>query len=433
MKKSLLKNERLRASYLRVEHPSGLTILLYPMPEFSTAYALFGTNYGSVDNCFKTGADKDFVHVPDGIAHFLEHKLFESEDGDAFSLFAETGADANAYTSFDKTCYVFSCTDRFEDSLKALLTFVQAPYFTQQTVEKEQGIIGQEIRMYDDSPGWRVMFDLLECLYESSPVKVDIAGTVESIAEINADLLYRCYRTFYNLSNMVLAVSGNFDPDRALAIIEENLKPSEPVRIERAPYNEPDGICKKETFRHMDVSLPYFYMGYKIRPEEDPMEFQRQQYELEILHDLLAGPSSDLNEELLEAGLINSSFGDEVLAGRGFLASMFGGESRDPRKVRDRFLETVEKARREGFSEEDFLSAKNAMYGRMLRGLNDVENAATAMLTAEMAGVGLFDTIDLLASVKLADVEKRLETFDSERLALSVILPREGEYASLYK
>jgi len=431
MKKTILKHERLRAEYIRAEHPSGLVILLYPMPEFSTSYALFGTNYGSVDNCFRTDADEDFVCVPDGIAHFLEHKLFESEDGDAFSLFAETGADANAYTSFDKTCYLFSCTDRFEDSLKALLTFVQSPYFTQATVEKEQGIIGQEIRMYDDSPGWKVMFDLLQCLYETSPVRVDIAGTVDSIAKIDADLLYRCYNTFYNLSNMVLAIGGNFDPDRALAIIEENLKDSKAVRIERAPYSEPDTICEKEHFRHMDVALPYFYMGCKIRPSEDPLGFQRQQYELEILHDLLAGSSSDFYEEMLESGLLNSGFGDEVFAGRGFLASLFGGESRDPKKVRDRFLEKVEEAKKNGFDEADFLSAKNAMYGRMIRGLNDVENAATAMLNAEMAEVGLFETLDLLASVTLADVEKYLDNFAPDRFALSVILPREGEYASL--
>lgn len=211
MNKEILTNERLGEQYIRVVHPSGLTILLCPMPDFATTYALFGTNYGSVDNCFKTDPEAEFTKLPDGIAHFLEHKLFESEDGDAFSLFAETGASANAYTSFDKTCYLFSCTDAFIPSLKALLTFVQAPYFTQQTVEKEQGIIGQEIRMYEDSPGWQVTFQLLEALYHDNPVKVDIAGTVESIAQIDADLLYRCYHTFYNLSNMVLSIAGKFD------------------------------------------------------------------------------------------------------------------------------------------------------------------------------------------------------------------------------
>ncbi|MDD6033052.1 MAG: pitrilysin family protein [Oscillospiraceae bacterium] len=428
MEFTMMKNSRLGEQYLRAEHPSGLKILLYPMPEFSTAYALFGTNYGSVDNCFKTEQDGDFVHVPDGIAHFLEHKLFESEDGDAFTLFAETGADANAYTSFDRTCYLFSCTDRFAESLKALLTFVQSPYFTPQTVQKEQGIIGQEIRMYDDSPGWKVMFGLLECLYQNSPVRVDIAGTEESIAKIDADLLYRCYRTFYSLSNMVLAIAGRFDPEEAMAVIEAQLKPSAPVTIVRAPYDEPDGACMAEKEHRMDVSLPLFYFGYKLPPEEDPRAFLKQQYELEILHDLLAGSSSDFYEEMVQQGLLNSGFGSEVFSGRGFLVSMFGGESRDPRRVRDCFLAAVDKAAREGFPEEDFLSAKNAMYGRMVRGLNDVENAATALLNAEMSGTGLFESLEISAAVTLEDVMARLSSLRRDRMALSLILPKSEEH-----
>ena len=296
MNKEILTNERLGEQYIRVVHPSGLTILLCPMPDFATTYALFGTNYGSVDNCFKTDPEAEFIKLPDGIAHFLEHKLFESEDGDAFSLFAETGASANAYTSFDKTCYLFSCTDAFIPSLKALLTFVQAPYFTQQTVEKEQGIIGQEIRMYEDSPGWQVTFQLLEALYHDNPVKVDIAGTVESIAQIDADLLYRCYHTFYNLSNMVLSIAGKFDPDEALAVIEENLKPAEPKSIFFPPYTEPAEPVTSFAQREMDVSMPLFQLGFKIPPEEEPAAFLRQQYELEMLHELLAGTTSSFYE-----------------------------------------------------------------------------------------------------------------------------------------
>ena len=177
MNKEVISDARLGISYIRCKHPSGLTVLLYPMKGFSTAYALFGTNYGSVDTCFRKKGEPSFTTVPEGIAHYLEHKLFESEDGDAFRLFAETGADANAYTSFDRTCYLFSCTSNFSESLRALLTFVQHPYFTKETVQKEQGIIGQEIRMYQDSAGWRVLFELLGCLYENSPVRSEIAGT----------------------------------------------------------------------------------------------------------------------------------------------------------------------------------------------------------------------------------------------------------------
>ena len=231
MRKTVIESPRLGEKYLRLEHESGLVILLYPMKGFSTAYALFGTKYGSIDSVFKTPEDPDFIRVPDGIAHYLEHKLFESEEGNVDQLFARTGADSNAFTSFDKTCYLFSCTRQFEESFRYLLRFVQDPYFTPETVAKEQGIIGQEIRMYEDSPDWRVMLNLLGALYAENPVRLDIAGTVESISHITADILYRCYRTFYNLSNMVVTVAGNFDPDAAERILEEELKPGKPVEI----------------------------------------------------------------------------------------------------------------------------------------------------------------------------------------------------------
>jgi predicted Zn-dependent peptidase len=184
-----IKSERTGERYLEIDHPSGLKIVLYPKEGYTSTYAVFGTKYGSIDRSFKKSGDEKIHEVPAGIAHFLEHKLFESEDGDAFEKYAKTGASANAYTSFDATCYLFSCTENLMESLEILMNFVQNPYFTAQTVEKEQGIIGQEIRMYDDDPQWRVMFNLLGALYHNHPVKIDIAGSVESIAEINADLL----------------------------------------------------------------------------------------------------------------------------------------------------------------------------------------------------------------------------------------------------
>ena len=206
-----IKSDRVGDKYYEVEHSSGLKIFIYPKENNNSTYAVFGTKYGSVDVNFKTSDEKETNTVPAGIAHYLEHKLFESEDGDAFTRYAKTGASANAYTSFDKTCYLFSCTENVYESLEILLDFVQTPYFTEQTVQKEQGIIGQEIRMYDDDPQWRVMFNLLRAMYHNHPVRVDIAGTVESIAEITPELLYKCYHTFYNLNNMVLCVAGNVD------------------------------------------------------------------------------------------------------------------------------------------------------------------------------------------------------------------------------
>ena len=210
MEKTIIRSERLGIEVCRIKHDSGLTMLLCPMEGFSTAYAAFTTKLGSVDTRFKTQDDADFVDVPEGVAHFLEHKMFENEEGDAFARYAKTGASANAFTSFDRTSYLFACTDRFSESLEILLDFVRRPYFTEASVQKEQGIIGQEIRMYDDSGDWRVMFNLLGALYHNHPVRIDIAGTVESIVQIDHELLYRCHRTFYHLNNMVLCVAGNF-------------------------------------------------------------------------------------------------------------------------------------------------------------------------------------------------------------------------------
>ncbi len=426
MKKNIIKSSRINEEYIRIEHPSGLVILLYPMKEFNTSYALFGTKYGSIDNFFKTDKDDDFVKVPDGIAHFLEHKLFESEDGDAFTLFAKTGAEANAFTSFDKTCYLFSCTDNFKESLEALLSFVQAPFFTQQTVEKEQGIIGQEIRMYEDLPSWRVMFNLLEGLYVKNPVKVDIAGTVESIAEIDAQLLYHCYNTFYNLSNMVISIAGNFDTEEALNIINNGLKDSSPISIERRSYDEPYEINKNKVTQNLDVSVPLFYFGYKVVPKKDPYENLRQQIELEILLDMLAGQTSDFYNDMYEKGLLNLNFGTEVFGGRGFLATMFGGESKDPLKVLEAFNDMIKEKRKTSLSESDFLSCRNALYGKTLKGMNDAENIATAMLSYEMSNVGLFDMIDVIANTSFEDIVNCFERdFDDKCQSVSIVFSNE--------
>ena len=197
-----INNELLGDKYFEIDHKSGLKIFVYPKVNFSSSYAIFGTKYGSIDNCFKTEGDKVYTEVPEGIAHFLEHKLFESEELDAFARYAETGASANAYTTFDKTCYLFSCSANFSSSLEILLDFVTKPYFTPETVKKEQGIIGQEIKMTNDEPGWASLFTLLKAMYKHHPVQIDIAGTTESIAEITDELLYKCYNTFYSLNNM---------------------------------------------------------------------------------------------------------------------------------------------------------------------------------------------------------------------------------------
>ncbi|MDE6579618.1 MAG: insulinase family protein, partial [Ruminiclostridium sp.] len=265
-KKETIENFRIGEKYIRIKHPSGCTICLYPMKEYSSAYAMFGTNYGSMDNVFKTDEDEDFITVPDGIAHYLEHKLFESDECDAFSQFAKTGANANAFTSFDRTVYLFSCSQKFEENLEILLKFVQNPYFTDENVEKERGIITQEIDMYRDDPGWRVFFNGYGAIYHNNPLRINIVGSAESIAEIDKDLLYRCYNAFYNLNNMVLSIAGSFDVDKALDICDRLLIPSKDNKLERKVFDEPYEVKEKSVTIKLPCSQPMFSIMYKFPP-----------------------------------------------------------------------------------------------------------------------------------------------------------------------
>lgn len=423
MEKKIVKNERTGEQHTYVKHPTGLDIYIWKMKDYSTSYALFGTKYGSVNTKFKTKDEPDFITVPNGIAHYLEHKLFENEDCDVFSLYAKTGASANAYTSFDKTCYLFSCTDNVYESLEILLKFVQNPYFTPENVQKEQGIIGQEIRMYDDNAGWRVFFNMLQGMYHNHPVKIDIAGTVESIAEINADLLYKCYYTFYNLNNMVLSIAGDIDEDRVLELCDKLLKQGGNPELETAFEPEPESVCQKEVTQKLEVAIPLFNIGFKAKPESG-IEALKADTETNFVIYLLAGNSSDLYKRLYDGGLINSSFSAEVFRGDGYFCSIFGGESRNPRLVRDKIIEEIERCKKEGLDEKRFNIFKKTYYGGLIRNLGDAESIATNMLNAGMEKLSAFDVIETVAAVTFEDVSRRLETqFNPKNVTLSIIEP----------
>ena len=419
-------SRRLGEGYTRIEHPSGLTLMLCPMKGYSTAYALFAARCGSIDDSFSTG-DGEMVQVPNGIAHFLEHKLFESEEGDAFEQYAKTGASANAYTSFDRTAYLFGCTDRFRESLEILLNLVTTPYFTEQTVKKEQGIIGQEIRMYDDDPDWRVYFNLLGALYQEHPIRIDIAGTVESIAEISADLLYRCYNAFYNLNNMVLSIAGNFEIKDVVEACDKILKPAAPVRVSTREVREPDEIRARRVEQTLEVAAPLFQIGFKGRAKSY-RENILAQVTGELVCDLIAGESTALYRELYDEGLINAVFDTEVMAGPNYLVNIFSGESRDPDAVFARLTDGVRALQERGISEEDFERARRAAYGRYVGIYGNVESMAGMMVLAKLADFGAYEPLDLLGELTLNDAQAFLrENFDTERCALSVVRgPREA-------
>lgn len=424
MERTVIRNENLGEEYYQYKHKSGLTIYLYPMKKFSSSYAVFGTKYGSIDTTFKTDKENEFVTVPEGIAHFLEHKLFESEDGSAFELFAKTGASANAFTAFDRTCYLFSTTSNFEESLKALVTFVQNPYFTKENVEKEQGIIGQEIRMYEDEPEWRVMFNLLGCLYHNNPVKIDIAGTKESIAKIDDKLLYKCYNAFYNLNNMVIAVSGNFDEERAIGIIEENLKEVEKVEVTSIVPDEPDEIVQKEYVQKLGVATPLFSIGYKEKPLTGK-EGLKTRLCYSLIFNAVMGNGSDFYRELYKDGLITtSSFGYQVFDGRGFLTNMISGESQKSKLVMARIVDEFERVKETGIDEETFNRVKKKVYGGKIIGANDVESTALSLIDAHFYDNEYFEEFEILRNITLDDVNRVLRSsFNKDRVAISIVNP----------
>ena len=422
-----ISNDLLLDSYYEIKHKSGLKILVYPKEGYSTTYAVFGTNYGSIDTFIKR-AGEEASPIPEGTAHFLEHKLFESEELDAFERFAKTGASANAYTSFDKTCYLFSCSSNFKENLGILLDFVQHPYFTQKTVEKEQGIIGQEIRMYQDQPEWQVLFNLLRCLYHKHPVKIDIAGTVESISHITADMLYGCYNNFYNLNNMVLAVVGNTTVDEVLAVADEYLENKEAVVVERADYGEPDEIVMDYMEEKLSVSMPLFTLGYKEKSGENQIKSLRDKILTSLILEYIAGDTSPLYDKLFSEGLINTGFGSEYFTGYGYAAVIFSGESKDPQKVCACIREEIARVKREGIAAEDFERIKKMHYGRAIMDYNDVDGLANVLVSSEFEGYHLFDEIDIYRTITLDDATKRLiELFAEERSALSVIYPNKEQ------
>lgn len=417
----IVESSALGEKYYEIDHKSGLKIFVMPKENYKSTYAVFGTKYGSIDTRFKRSDSDEFTVVPEGIAHFLEHKLFESEELDAFTRYAETGASANAYTSFDKTCYLFQCSDRFEDSLRILLDFVTHPYFTKETVEKEQGIIGQEITMYYDVAGWMSTFNLLRCLYKNHPVRIDIAGTVESISEITDKLLYDCYNTFYNLYNMALVVVGNANADRIVAICDECLEKAEDVSVERSFEDEPRDIVKAYDEYHLAMSVPVFSFGYKEKCET-PERTLKEIVETNILLEVLIGESSPLYSSLIEKGLINSQFSKEYFVGYGYEAIMFDGESTNPQAVADEIKREVARLKKDGIDDELFETVRRNLYGKEIMQYNDIDAVANGMISCYFSDYGIFDTMDIYKNVTKADIEKRfLEVMDEKYSALSVV------------
>ncbi|MBR2805634.1 MAG: insulinase family protein [Oscillospiraceae bacterium] len=404
---------------------NGLTILTCPMPEKSSAFALFGTKFGSVDQHFML--DGREITVPSGTAHFLEHKLFENEDSDAFKLFARTGASSNAYTSYDRTCFVFQATDGFYDSLRILLSFVREPYFTKETIDKEQGIISEEIRMYSDSPVWQLLAGVLGLVYEKHPIREDIAGTEESIGRITPEMLYDCYNAFYTPDNMVLSIAGKFDEEKTIEICREALSDMKRRDSKKLPVREGCEVAVRSGSREMSVAMKQFSYAYKEKAFPVEKQYMSELY-LEILLYIMAGSTSRLYGELYDDGLINSSFGFEILEGDDFMSVIFSGDSRDPEETVRRIEKAIEGFKRNGIPNVRVEEVRRLLLGDTVCCMDEPEAAASEMAAAYFKKGSVYDKISAVCAVNRQDLEKMLsEHFDSSKAALFIINPKESK------
>ena len=418
----------LKEKYYLYRHPSGLDIYIFPK-KMTSAYAFFGTRFGSVDNTFKTSKDGDFVTVPDGIAHFLEHKLFANEDGsDSFERFSEYGADANAYTSFNRTTYYFGCTENFDAALTELLSFVTHPYFTEESVAKEIGIIDEEIKMYEDNPSDRCYYGMLDGLYQNHSVKRNICGSPESIRKITPDLLYDCYRVFYSLSNMVLAVCGDIEPERIIKIADSVLpKDSPKTEIIRSNENlyEKKEVARTYTEQRMNVAKPWFFIGIKdtdIPPT--PEGIMKKDILMMILNDMLFSECTDFYNELLDSELIypNLRYGYSIC--ESFAFNSISGVADEPRKVLEKLISYIDTLKEKGLSKEDFIRAKRVMYAEFVKLFDSTEGIANQLFSYACDGTDIFTNHTLISSVTFEEVEELFKsTFNKEYITLSAVLP----------
>jgi predicted Zn-dependent peptidase len=402
---------------------NGLEVFILPKPGFTKTYATFTTRYGSIDNHFIPPGGAE-IKVPDGIAHFLEHKMFEEPEGDIFSKFASQGASANAYTSFDRTVYLFTATHEVEANLDTLLHFVQNPYFTDENVDKEKGIIVQEIDMYRDNPDWRVYFGLIEALYQKHPVHIDIAGTADSVRSITKEMLYDCYNTFYHPSNMTLFVVGGVDPLETMERVKRDQasKTFAPGgEIKRLFEEEPKLVKEKKKELQLPVSLPKCLFGFKEEPNEDD-DAVRHELASKLMLEALLGASSTLYQQLYDDNLISDGFGHEYNTGPGYSFSIIGGETRDPDELVSRVSEALYAAAKSGITSEIFERTRRKKIGAFLRMMNSPESIASEFTRYRHKGGDLFEVVEVYESLTLDEINQRIrEHADPSRRAISIV------------
>lgn len=402
---------------------NGLTIMIIPKKDIQKKYVIFGTNFGSIDNNFVIPGKNESIEIPDGVAHFLEHKMFEQKNGvNSLDKLSSLGVNANAYTTNDHTAYLFEGTDNFYEALDELMDYIQNPYFTDENVEKEKGIIAQEIRMYDDHPGWQVYMNAMKCMYNANPIRIDTAGTVESISEINKEILYNCYNTFYHPSNMAIVLCGDFEPEKILEEVKKRLLKKEAIgEIKRIYPEEREEIYKKEITVEMEVSNPLFILGFKDKIPNDK-ELVKKHIAIEILLNILIGKSSELYKKLYEEGYLLSQPDLEYEVSKQFAHILISGQSKNPKKVIEEIQEQIKKLKEKKLNKEEFSRIKKKIYGEYVTEYNDVGSIARMFLADYFKGVNSFEYIENYNLVSIEYAQQILEEcFKEEDSVISIV------------
>ena len=418
--------ERIGEEVFRATLPNGLPVYIVPKKGFSRKYALFATRYGGMDMRFEK--DGQWLDTPAGIAHYLEHKMFDTEEGNALQELAKNGAEPNAFTSNAITCYYFDATEKFYESLEILLSFVSVPYFTDESVQKEQGIIAQEIGMIEDNPEWQVYKQLMQALYHTSPARTPVAGSVESISHITAQTLYDCHKAFYTPANMCLVVVGDVKPERIIASANQIL-PAKSGPLIRRDYGAEEELTAAEHLvsAAMEVSMPTFLVGFKCPPQHGGEQQHRFTAIGELACDVLMGESSPLYARLYAEGLINGSFGAafDLLPGASYVYA--GGDSKDPQAVAEAILAEAQRLVSQGVDGDYYRRVVNANFGAALKALNSFESIAVSMAEGCFQGYDPYRFPEVYDSITVEDVLDFLrQNMTRDHMALSVITPKEA-------
>lgn len=397
------------------ELDNGLKLFIIPKPGFQKTFVTYTTQFGSLDNHFKPLGSNEFVKVPDGVAHFLEHKLFEKEEEDLFTAFAEENAQANAFTSFDRTSYLFSATNHLESNIKRLLTMVETPYFTEETVNKEKGIIAEEIKMYQEQPGYKLMFNTLRAMYSKYPIRVDIAGSVDSIYDITKDDLYLCYETFYHPSNMVLFVVGDVDPQSIVDLVDNHEKQRNKTnqpQIERAQIKEPEEVNTHTVTEKMKLQSPRLMLGFKNQPlNESSEKYVQRDLEMTFFYELIFGEETDFYQDLLNKDLIDETFGYQFVLEPSYSFSIITSATQHPDELKELLINELKKYRGHLADQEAFDLLKKQFIGEFISSLNSPEYIANQYAKLYFEGVSVFDMLEIVENITLESVNETSKLF----------------------